>query len=1689
MIEPDSRRIDVPQHVSRTVLDHFAEVVAHREHDIAVTGAFGETTYGELDQRARALAAWLRSAGVRRASTVGLHLSPSSDAVAGALAAMYAGAAYLAMDPTLPQARLRTLIEDARPAAVVSAAADHAAVRDTVRAANGAALLLPGELPEPTIDFDPVAPADIAYLNYTSGSTGTPKGVLVPHRGLANAAVAGAQWFGLGPGRRMLQASSWSFDASVWEIFMALVSGSTLVLAPLEEAERLLTENGVDAALLTPTVAAWLAPSRPLTVHTLGFGGEQCTPDLVHRFAHVPVLLNCYGPTEASICAAIHRCDPGDDPVPVGTPLPGVRTYILDNAGEPVPAGATGELYLGGIGVTAGYLGRAGHTAGAFVPDPFAADPTARMYRTGDLASYSAEGALRIHGRRDAQVKIRGVRIELAEVEAVAAQVDGVRQCAAAAVDGPGGAAIAAALVVDANLPAERVRTRVQQHCAATLHPAMVPVTYLIVARLPLSASGKLDRTAVRRLLAAAADRTPASAPAEIEWADDIERRVAELFAQTCPEPPARACDDLQSLGGHSLTAARIAARIRQQYGLRLQMGEILRAATVAEIAGLIRRGISDSKTAVPECLTGGTGGVSRDHPLSFGEERLWLLWAAAPHSTAYTVPVEITFTAEVDIRRLLRVTDAVLAAHEAFRSRYVTQPDGTARKIIDGACPATEFHDFSGAADPVALFDEWRDRSRCVPFDLGQGPLVRADLVRISAVDHRLVLALHHIVTDGWSNVVLAEQILAGYRDGDPIAAPPVTYRDYARWQREQLTDADIARLTRFWRTYLDGAPAEFVPRVARARTDSAGVPAGTLRTVVDEGLRHRLEQTARAEGCTLFHLLLTALALHMSRLSGHTDLVLGSLVGNRPLPELEPVVGFFVDTVPIRIDLGPAPNPRHALRRVRESALAALDHADLPFERIVQAMSPPRLPGRNPIVQVALNVLNLPTVDTSGTVAGVEFDTGSESKFDLTLYAELGTGGACLRWVYRTDLFAADAVAEIAEQYLAVLTQLVEPQPALVLDSGSRRDQVAMCAHPPEVVPAPPAVEAFRAVARRDPDRRAIAWRIELTYGLLAERVDELSRALQPARAALRTRRRSCVAVVADRHPALPVAILALLGTGTPFTILDATLPPAALATRLADLDPAAVITGKGAVPPGRWAGHTVSVDETGVVTDIDGATQRQATTDDRPELPALPAYLARTSGTTGRPKSVLGTADALNRQVAWETSEFGIGADDVVAMLSGLMYDPCLRDILVPLAVGATLAIPGTSFGADGRGLSGWLHERRVTVWHTTPGLLRAATAGAAGQVPNLRLVLVGGESLRYTDIREAAAVFPNARLVNVYGSTETPQVASAFEVALPAAATAGAVPIGAGVFGSRLILLDRNGRITGTGEVGEIAVQSRYLAQGYLDDTDTGGFLPDGLRRPDRIAGPLYLTGDLGWRDPSGVVHLAGRQDDQMKVNGIRIEPAEIESLLARHPAVRHSAVRLTGSAAARTLTAFVVLGDDSGATALRRHLEDQLPAPLVPRIVAVEQLCYDRNGKFDAERTEAQRRHEARTPDPAAGDFDPIQARVAAVWAEFLHRAPATPADEFFRLGGHSLLVTRMLARIRAEFGIDVGFGDFYRNPTVQWLATHVEHATATAHPMDIAALLAELTESEQAELLHEFDHRTPLSDEGEETLP
>ncbi|HEX2211108.1 MAG TPA: amino acid adenylation domain-containing protein [Longimicrobium sp.] len=1663
---------------------------------VAVVCGDESLTYTALARRATQLARHLRARGVGMETRVGVCMERSPEMVIALAAILEAGGAYVPLDPANPAERLAFVLEDADVSLVLCDAGLAGRLP-----ANGPERLIAepgwtqaaGESAEP-VDAE-VPPHALAYVMYTSGSTGLPKGVAVEHRGVVRL-VRDADYACLGPDETILQAAPVSFDASTLEIWGALLNGGRLALMPggtpsLEDLACAIVQGGVTTLWLTAGLFQAMADEQLdafAGVRQLLTGGDVVpvaqAAKLRARFPSIR-LINGYGPTENTTFTSCWTVPAEWDggPLPIGTPIHGTRAYLLDDALRPVPMGVPGELYAGGEGVARGYVRRPAATAERFVPDPFAGVPGARMYRTGDRARWkecesasvrkceseptpaitpSRAHALEFLGRRDGQVKLRGLRIETGEIEAALRAHPGVAECVVIVrEDAPGEKRLAAYVAGEADAETLRasLRTRLPEY--------MVPAAFVSIDRLPLNANGKVDRRALPAPARGAgearrdAPRTPVEEVLAGLWADVL--RVERVGVE----------ESFFELGGHSLLGMRLLSRVREAFGVELPVRTVFERPTVAAMAERVEEARRSDAPALPPVTCVDRAGPM---PLSFAQERLWFVDRLQGASALYNVPVAWRLTGALDAEALERALRELIHRHEALRTTF---------REMDGA-PVQVIAPFAGFALPVidriglsADAREAEARRRAAedavrPFDLAAGPLFRATLLRFGAEDHVLLLCIHHVVTDGWSMGILFRELSAlykTYKNGENGLLPnrSVQYADFAVWHRGVLAGAALERQLAWWRERMAGAPELLALPTDHPRPAARTHGGAQVRVACGSELLAGLEALARREGATLYMVLLAAFQALLSRYGAGDDVVVGSPVAGRTRREVEDVVGFFVNTLPLRTDLGGDPAFRALLRRVREGTLGAFEHQDVPFDRLVAELQPGRSLGHAPLVQ-ALFALEGHAADDG--LAGLRIQRVERevrvARFDLSLVLETTANGLRGGLAYSTDLYERATIERMGAHLVRVLEQVAAdadvPLSGLRLaDEDERRVLVhdwnrtarpyprGVCLH-----------ERFASHAAARPNAVALEWNdLTLTYAQLDARTNQLAHHLRGIGVGPETR----VGVLMERGAELIVSILAILKAGGCYVPLDPAYPAERLGLMIADAAISVVLTHSAFAPSVAESGaHVVSLDEAAdaIAAERTDAPASGATAENL-------AYIVYTSGSTGRPKGVMVNHRTVVQLVV-DTDYVRFGPGDRIAQASNASFDALAFEAWGAFLNGATLVGIDREVLLSAPAMRAFLREKRITTLYQTTALLNQLSREAPDLFQPLREVLFGGQAADADAVRRILRDGKPRRLLHVYGPTETTAWCS-YEDVRHVDDGALAVSVGGPTGNQRIYLLDSALHPVPIGVPGEAYVGGDGVVRGYLDRPSLTAerFLPDpfsGMR-----GARMYRTGDkLRWKecesakvrecesdDTHALTHsrthaleFLGRLDGQVKIRGFRIEPGEVESVLAAHPAVREARVIVREDAPGEHRLAAYVVGDADG-EALRAHLRRTLPEYMVPSaVVPMDRLPLTPNGKLDARALPA--------PELAAADGyvaprTPAEEVLAGIWAAVLRLDRVGTADDFFALGGHSLLATRVVSRVREVFGLELPLRALFEGPTVAEVARRVDEIRRAGLPI------------------------------------
>ena len=1643
------------------LLDAVKRHAAERPAEMALDGEGGPQDYATLWRRATRLARRLRQDAGGPAGTefVALCVARGTGVVPALLGILAADAAYVPLNPGLPAARLREIVRDAGIARVVTDQPDLPLWQDLA--------LHPMRAYQPDDDLGPAAdepPADAgaphadapAYCLYTSGSTGRPKGVVITRRQLALSAQGRLRFYGTGARRFLLLSPFW-FDSSLAGVCDTLLGGGCLVVASDDQMkdpdglDALVASRHIDRLLCVPTLARqWLGAGGGLVARPLDLilAGEMSDASLValamSRSAKLR-LFNEYGPTECTVWASACRLESSPDAaaqtVPIGTAVAGARLYVLDAWGRRVPRGSAGELHIGGPGVSIGYLGRPDETADSFRPDPFvdpAAFPGARMYRTGDRCRVRADGQLEMLGRVDQQVKLRGFRIELGAIESALVSLPEVRQAAVVLKEDGEQPQLVAYVVGEGLGPAA-----LQAALGGLLPNHMVPAVYVRLPRMPVSANGKVDR----RRLPAPSDDDRASAVYEAPRGE-TEAALAQLWAELLQLPRVGRLDHFFRLGGHSLMAVRAVNAIRRRFQIALTVRDVFEHPVLTDLAAEIA-------AAAPVALAR-IRPVARTAALhmSFAQRRLWFLSQLDAAGAAYHVPVQLNLDGRLDTGVLTQALDRLYRRHEVLRSRFGLVAGEPMQWVVDDAPLPWREIDLRETPGAEAALRALAGQEALVPFDLSAAPPIRALLIRAGESRWVLQLTLHHIACDGWSVDILLRELvasldaIAGGRP-DPLAPISLQYADYAAWQRETWTDDGRRHELAHWSTVLAGAPALLNLPLDRPRPPEQDHRGAELPLRLSATLSQRLRELAERRGVNLFMTLLAGWGALLARLATQEEVVIGTPVTQRDHPQVEALVGPFINLVPLRL----APTRctvAQLLDQVRERVLQARQHQQLPFEELVEHLAPQRHLTHSPVFQVMFTwgegrPLSMALPELAVTEAGVQ--NGGTAKFDLTLSLHEENGCVAGSLEYATALFAPASVerlgARLVRMFEAMAADETRPLDLIeLLDDEERRRVVYdwnATARPldPEAV----LLDAFEATARRSPDLQAVRFGDEvLSYAALNAQANRLARHLRAQGAGPG----ATVAIAAERSPSLVVGLLAVLKAGAAYVPVDPSYPADRVAWMLSDAAPRLVLTQRplaDRLPPAeagsRW-----------LFLDTDAALWRHEADDDLPALagPRDLAYVIYTSGSTGRPKGAMNEHRAVVNRIDWMQRATPLGPGDRVLQKTPFSFDVSVWEFFWPLSVGALLVLARPDGHKEVDYLSELIDGQRIDTLHFVPSMLQVfldlvpAHTGAS-----LRRVFCSGEALPAPLVERFRARFPHAALINLYGPTECAVDVSGWTC--PPHGEIAQVPIGRPVANTTLYVLDERRQPVPVGMPGELYVGGLQVGRGYLrrPDLTAERFVPDPF---SGVAGArLYRTGDLACWQADGTVLYLGRNDHQVKIRGLRIELGEIEARLSEQPGVREAVTLLRGEREQARLVAYVV-GQEVDAEALRSALARHLPAYMVPAyVVAMDALPLSPNGKLDRAAlpeppARAPQQDRSAGHDPPARYATPTEALLVQAWAGALSIADVKPEDDFFDLGGHSLQAIRLVGEIHRLLPgrLPVRLTELYRHPTPRGLA-------------------------------------------------
>jgi amino acid adenylation domain-containing protein len=1634
---------------------------------IAVEEEWQQSSYAELNRQSNRLANYLKALGVSPDARVAVCMERGLEMIVALLAVLKAGGAYVPLDPEYPQARLRFMIADSEPVVLLTQRHLQHLFHHIIPA------LRVLDVTGPAHEWNDAADSNLGHaavglsaghaacVMYTSGSTGRPKGIEVTHRSIASL-VLNSNYLQLGPNDVIAQVSNASFDVLLFELWGAFLTGARLVVIRKQDVlspEALAAKikgHGINVLFLTTSLFNQVVADHPQALAGLRyllFGGEPAEAQSATRalaLGKPQHLLNFYGPTETTTFASWYEITSRDDRIiPIGRPTSGTQLYVLDQDGEPAPVGIVGEIYIGGDGVTRGYLGRPALTAERFVPDPYGASG-GRMYRTGDLGRWRNDGNLEFVGRVDDQVKIRGFRIEPGEVAALLRGHPLVEQAAVLAQNDDRGQKRLVGYVVPAR--GETIDAgEIRKYLAEQLPDFMVPAAIVNLDTLPLGPSGKLDRKALPMPSASAYARQEYEAPV-----DEIEKTVAAIWAALLPVERVSRRDSFFALGGHSLLAMRAIARIQQQLGVAITLGHLFAHPVLADLVSTLS---SATRAELPPLRV-----ADREQriPLSFGQKRLWFLAQTEEASQAYHIPMAVCLRGDLDAHALGRALDRLVARHEALRTTFAwsdgepVQQIGDAR---DSRFHLTE-HDLRRHANRKAELETIAAEEANALFNLQTGPLARGRLVRDSEDGYTLLITMHHIISDGWSMGIFFEELsvlYGAFRRGEEGSLPelPLQYADYALWEQKWMEGEIPRRQGEYWRRALQNMPPLLELPSDRPRPSQQDYRGEIEHLVFDQQITSGIKEMGRRSGTTLHMTLLAGWAALLARLSGQADLVVGTPVANRQRPELEGLIGFFVNMLALPVDLSGRPTVEDLLQRVRQVALTAQQNQNLPFERVVEILAPERSPAYHALFQAAFAWQNMP--EGALVLPGVEVKPFEAiayrvAKFDLTLFLQETDGAIVGGLEYSTALFDLQTVQRYADYVRRLLAAMVADQSAVLeslsIFSQQERQQIlylsngfvaegfsSNCVH-----------DLFAVQSEKTPTAIAlVVGSQQLSYGELDRRANQLAHYLL----SLGVRPEARLGICLEPGVEMIVALIATLKAGAAYVPLDPGYPQDRLQFMATDAQISALLT-TSEVADRLQLGSDFRT----VLLDLD--QDRQVIGACSQLAPGVPlsnenlAYVIYTSGSTGRPKGVQCTHRGVVNLLYGFHRRRPFAAGDRCSFLTSLSFDVSVYEIFSALIFGGTLDPVPESVRVDGWEISRWLSAREIQSAYIPPFMVPTLCEWAEQWPGKLRLktLLVGVEPIENRLLLRLTALVPGLKVINAYGPTETTVCATRYEVGAERLDGTPA-PIGNALGNMQIYILDRLGCLMPAGVAGELYIGGVGVARGYMGKPELTAerFVPNpyGERPGER----LYRTGDRVRRLADGNLQFLGRMDDQVKIRGYRIEPGEIAARLLEHGGIAASVVAVRDDLAGeKTLVAYYTTkngvpqdegdrnGSSVGANQLRAHLAARLPGYMVPAAyIRLDSLPLTPSGKLDA----------GALRKPASGDYPVstyeaprgnVETALAMFWAEVLRVEQVGRHDSFFHLGGQSLLALRVIFLVNDYFLTELTVRTLLENPVL-----------------------------------------------------
>jgi amino acid adenylation domain-containing protein len=1620
----------------KTIQDLFENQVKRQPDNIAILFGDLRITYGELNNKANQLARVLRSKGVTANSIVGIMVERSPEMMIGIMGILKAGGAYLPIDPKYPPERIGYVLTD-----------------------SGASILLTQEhlfhivpFKGETIDLDhqglysgdhtnliPVnTPQDLAYVIYTSGSTGKPKGVEIEHHSLVNMLSWLQNQYPITAEDIILQKTSFTFDASVWEVlWWAMAGAKVCFLEPQGEKDpgkiiKAISENKVTVIQFVPSLLNILLEyieeqgnlEHLSSLKMVFVGGEALQPNLVETFHKTcnkkfnVKLINQYGPTEATIDASYFDCRAEEklESIPIGKPIDNINLYIMSGTNKLQPVGIAGEICIAGEGLARGYVNRPELTAEKFVENPFL--PGEKMYRTGDLARWLPDGNMEYLGRMDHQVKIRGFRIELGEIEAELLRQPSIKETVVIAKeDINGDKYLCAYLVAVQALTIGELR----EHLSKKMPDYMIPSAFVQLDKMPLTSNGKIDRKALPEPEGQINTGAEYVAPRNAE-----EEKLAKIWQTVLGAPKVGIEDNFFELGGHSLKAITIVAKIHKEFGAEISLQEVFKAQTIKEMIKIIE-GAGESDYATIESVA-----KQEYYPVSSAQKRMFILNQFEPENVTYNMPAVFTVEGALDKERLENVFKTLIQRHETLRTSFA---------VIDRE-PVQRVHtEIEFTIDSIQKRGE--DITEIVqsfvrPFDLGEAGLLRVGLIELRENKHIVLFDMHHIISDGVSMGILIKE-LVGLYEGQELPGLPIQYKDFSAWQNEMLRSPVLKKQEAYWLKVFAGEipvlnmPSDYPRPIVRSFAGDR------LNFSTGEELTEALNKLAMKTGTTLYMVLLAAYNVLLSKYTGQEDIIVGSPIAGRDHADLENMVGMFVNTLAMRNK--PAENKSFLefLQEVKDKALDGYEYQDYQFEELVDKLNITRNLSRNPLFDTLFTVQN-----AGATVLEInnlrfspyEFEH-KVAKFDLTLEAIEVNSRLEFILEYYTKLFKKETVERLGRHFVNILKSIAA-QPEIKLGdielaSEDEKQQILIDFNNTKTTyPQDKTIqELFEEQVEKDPDHIAITFEEQrLTYRELNHRANQLARTLR--KKGVKTN--SIVGMMVERSPEMIIGIMGILKAGGAYLPIDPEYPGERINYMLEDSGTKILVTQKHLADTIAFNGDIIDLDDMGLDKEDTANLIKVNTSRDL-------AYVIYTSGSTGKPKGNL-TMHYNVVRVVKNTNYIEITVDDVLLQLSNYAFDGSVFDIYGALLNGGKLVLIDKGNVVDMNRLSKVIDQEKVTVFFITTALFNTLVDVNIECLKNIRKILFGGEMASAHHVRKAYEYMGSGRLVHVYGPTETTVYATYYEIKQIQDGQM-SVPIGAPIANTCIYILSQAGKLQPIGVPGELCIAGDGLASGYLNRPELTA--EKFVENPFMLGDKMYRTGDLARWLPDGNIEFLGRIDHQIKLRGFRIELGEIESRLISHSLIKEALVIVKDDVKGNQyLCAYIAAEGDNVISQIRGYLDQTLPQYMIPSVfVQLEKMPLTPNGKIDR-RALPEPEGRVQTKREYIAPRNEVEEKLAEIWQEILGVEKVGMEDNFFELGGYSLKVITLVAEIGEEFGVEIPYDQIFKNPTITELAKCTE---------------------------------------------